>query len=861
MAKRLDFDIEAVVENIIFTKDGRMQAWFEFEGFHSNFDTENELLIKFRQLKRVFKEVKKEVHCLIIPERQDLDEIKNQHISYSRGRLIPVLEQHEDAIFDHLKNSNELGSSENKVRYYMGFELGKTTMINFTNEDVTWGEIYTETKEKLINLITKAITGKDVLLTTNKIKNAYNKMDNLSNTLNNLSFTFREIEPVEMAKLITWPNNLNVREPFLNDNWFERLTPIYNGDRLVAKVRDRGHVEDLSTVSYSNPSSRKHLVLHQNDALGKERDTYISFLQLAKVPVETHFPDTRWLEILRNLQFGVGVSLKLTYQSSDRRLMKLRSKKANLEDQVEHLADYGDSASSNVYDGIDIADDLIANIEKNREASFLMSAIFVVTAETQKTLNSKVDELKEIMSNHQYIVQNTRGLQLRSLLECMPGSRRYVKEFVKDCDINMITSSFFGNRHELGDPYGFYIGQIATNYGTPVFHMPGFASTGQAKNQSLAICHTGKTGGGKSFGANLLFYEYAIWGAKVLIVDPKQERMNKCEWHKKLDELGTQLNFITLSTKPKDAGKLDPFYIFTDVTDAVGVSEQILHNLLSISIRNEATIDQATMINRALEYVANRDEPQINQVTEELTSMSIGEKKDVVLTEDEKELCKRLVNRINAYTMHSLSTLIFGERIDDTEVLDINSQLNVLQVENLELADADVDPKDYSKANIVSDSILYALTAYQRQFINMFPNDLTVIGLDEAWKYFKNSQGRSAFQSLFREGRSKGASIHIMTQRLSDIPEDMQSQIGQLFAYLESNTDEINKLQQFFRFDDSTDLQAIMPELETGVCVYKDLNDRVGILDVRVLQEHLVDAFDTSNQLEKRDDKKQEVQA
>ncbi|WP_145447760.1 ATP-binding protein, partial [Staphylococcus hominis] len=72
----------------------------------------------------------------------------------------------------------------------------------------------------------------------------------------------------------------------------------------------------------------------------------------------------------------------------------------------------------------------------------------------------------------------------------------------------------------------------------------------------------------------------------------------------------------------------------------------------------------------------------------------------------------------------------------------------------------------------------------------------------------------------------------------------MQSQIGQLFAYLESNTDEINKLQQFFRFDDSTDLQAIMPELETGVCVYKDLNDRVGILDVRVLQEHLVDAFD-----------------
>ncbi|ULX29148.1 hypothetical protein H5U44_14520 (plasmid) [Staphylococcus aureus] len=50
-----------------------------------------------------------------------------------------------------------------------------------------------------------------------------------------------------------------------------------------------------------------------------------------------------------------------------------------------------------------------------------------------------------------------------------------------------------------------------------------------------------------------------------------------------------------------------------------------------------------------MEYVANRDEPKINQVTEE-TSMSTGEKKDITLTEDEKELCKRLVNRINVYT-------------------------------------------------------------------------------------------------------------------------------------------------------------------------------------------------------------------
>ncbi|MDF9655509.1 hypothetical protein P5765_27040, partial [Bacillus cereus] len=115
--------------------------------------------------------------------------------------------------------------------------------------------------------------------------------------------------------------NLGVRYPQGWKGWEERFTPITNKKgEIIARVQTKDEVLNLQMTGIENPKSRRHLTLHQTDAKGVNHQTHVSYLHLVKMPDTIYFPDIRWLENLRNLPFGVGVSLKMTYQSPDKRL-------------------------------------------------------------------------------------------------------------------------------------------------------------------------------------------------------------------------------------------------------------------------------------------------------------------------------------------------------------------------------------------------------------------------------------------------------------------------------------------------------------------------------------------------------------
>ena len=95
-----------------------------------------------------------------------------------------------------------------------------------------------------------------------------------------------------------------------------------------------------------------------------------------------------------------------------------------------------------MYQGISHAESIISNVEKEREGGYLMSAIFSVSSSDKDELMQRVNDLIDEYAGMGITLQNTYGLQLRSLLECLPGSRRYVTEFIQDVDINAVTASF-----------------------------------------------------------------------------------------------------------------------------------------------------------------------------------------------------------------------------------------------------------------------------------------------------------------------------------------------------------------------------------------------------------------------------------
>lgn len=841
MNVRMDIqnDIVAVWRNVVITRDSREQGWFKFSGFHTSFDSEAQLMAHFSELKRLFKEIKREIQCIVVPTRQSIDDIREKYASMIRGNLRVVASSHIQSVFHYLKTSDELGAEERRYEFYIGVELGKSTLDDEA-EDMTYKEMYQALKDWLSSKFAKIRGDHHVYLTEDRLRKISRSNKEVTKFLEGLPFSFTPVTTEGMTKLIPWIFNIGLRFPPNWQNWEDRFTPIFNKQgELIARIQTEDDVLNLQLTGIENPKSRRYLTLHQTDSKGYNHQTHVAFLHMVGMPEEIHFPETRWLEALRSLPFAVGVSLKMSYQDADQRLRKLRRKKSNLEDQANHLNAFGEDAGSNVYQGISHAENIIANVEKEREGGYLMSAIFSVSSSDRDELMQRVNDLIDEYAGMGITLQNTYGLQLRSLLECLPGSRRYVTEFIQDVDINAVTASFFGNRQELGDEYGYYAGRTLS--GTAVYVLPGLAASGAALTQSLVTVYTGKTGSGKSMAANRDIYEAALSGAKVLLLDPKSERKDICKWDEKLTELGSELNFISFSTKDEDAGKLDPFLLFDNRAEAVEVSREIIYYLLNINIRNDSA--KSSIVTKAVKRVGQLAEPSIRFVKDELRNLV---QENDTLPEEHRPMALELASILEEFEDVSLARLIFGKRMNDENVLNYANQFNVLQVDNLQLPKKSTPPEEYTEANIVSVAILFSLTAYMMKFLRMFQNELTVVAIDEAWNFFQNPAGERLIDRLFREGRSLFSPIYLMTQNLMDIPSSMRGQIGTAYCFRTDIPEEIETIQEFMKLEDSAGLEDMMPKMQSGYCLYRDLHQRTGVMQVRILQEHLFDAFDTS---------------
>lgn len=266
---RMNFqsDIAAVCGNTIFTEDKREQKWYEFSGFHTSFDSENQLALHFQDLRRLFKEINREIHCLIVPVRQSLDDVRDQYLEAVRGNLRVVAKEHVDAIFDYLKTSSELGAEENKSKFYIGIELTKGTVTD-EDDEMSFGEIFEYISDWFKEKFHK-VRGKSTYLTVERLQRALRAGREVDNVLKAFPFHFKKLSCEEMGKLIPWMFNLGVRYPQGWKGWEERFTPITNKKgEIIARVQTKEEVLNLQMTGIENPKGRRHLTLHQTDAKG-----------------------------------------------------------------------------------------------------------------------------------------------------------------------------------------------------------------------------------------------------------------------------------------------------------------------------------------------------------------------------------------------------------------------------------------------------------------------------------------------------------------------------------------------------------------------------------------------------------------
>ncbi|PGE96527.1 ATP-binding protein, partial [Bacillus toyonensis] len=163
-------------------------------------------------------------------------------------------------------------------------------------------------------------------------------------------------------------------------------------------------------------------------------------------------------------------------------------------------------------------------------------------------------------------------------------------------------------------------------------------------------------------------------------------------------------------------GKLDPFIIHKHSRkDAIELAMTILTFITGIKPDNS---EKFPRLASAVEFVAGMEEPCLTAVSQ-------------YLEDSEDKVDQQLAAHIQAFENLSFAHLIFGDGTNRD--IELDTAVNIIQIQHLDMPDIQKDPKDYTLQENLSVSMLMSLSSFARKFFQKDPTKFKIVLLDEAW--------------------------------------------------------------------------------------------------------------------------------
>ncbi|MED3345983.1 ATP-binding protein, partial [Bacillus thuringiensis] len=522
--------------------------------------------------------------------------------------------------------------------------------------------------------------------------------------------------------------------------------------------------------------SPKRSILLKQVYEGEEVEGHVAFLTISNVPYELEFPGEEWMYAIQSLDFPVEISVRTETLENRKALSAVRNKQKELKDQDRHARETGNDTGLNVIEGRQEAHELEAHLQKSRMPLIKASIVLAVSASDEDELKRRCDTVKDMYQDMIFQIEQPYGDQWLAFNEFLPGAKRYVKDYIHFMEPATVAGGMFGATKQLGDGEGFFIGSTGI-LDQPVYIMPNQAAQGikGTKTNALSAAFLGSLGGGKSFSSNLITYLSVLSGGKGLVIDPKGERGN---WKNDLYDLGDQVNIISLSTAEEDRGRLDPFSIHSNIKEAETLALDILTFLTGVRLDDS---ERFPKLSRAVRATAEGDAPCLTKVMHHL------------LNSDDK-IAVQLGEHIRSFSELSFAQLLFGDGENDATI-SLDTALNVLQIQNLELPAPDTPQEKYNLSEMLSVAMMLPISSFALKFVHSDRSIFKVVLLDEAWAVLNTSQGSHLATRLVRAGRAMNAGIYLVTQNADDLlDEKMKNNIGMKFAFRSTDPKEIENV-------------------------------------------------------------------
>lgn len=818
----IEFPIKYFEGNLVFSQDGSCWAYYQLAGYNYDFLADDEKEIIFTKIKAFFWQINLDTHLLVVPNFQSIEEKHERFKSKLSGPLKEAAAKHtEDAA---VQLERMLGKEGTEYRFFIGVKLlkpdsnqKKTSLLQDIKE--AWKEFISGVNEAS-GLDTPEITEDEIDRYRKAERRVYNKVA-----------TRLKADPVNEEEL-QWLIRRNwyraVGKAPIIKNWSPAYSVDYkeyeDGDIMVR----RPLYHDVLRLSEGlvDDTPKRSLILKQMHE-GEEVEGHVAFLTISNVPYEMQFPGEEWLYVIQNLDFPVEISIRTETMDNRKALSAVRNKQKELKDQDRHARETGNDTGLNVIEGRLEAQELEAHLQKSRMPLIKTSIILAVSAADEDELKRRCDTVKDMYQDMMFQVEQPYGDQWLAFNEFLPGAKRYIKDYVHFMEPATVAGGMFGATKQLGDGEGFFIGSTGI-LDQPVYIMPNRAAQGirGTKTNALSAAFLGSLGGGKSFSSNLITYLSVLSGGKALVIDPKGERGN---WKRDLYELGDQVNIISLSTNPEDKGRLDPFSIHSDLKEAETLALDILTFLTGVRLDDSEKFPKLT---QAVRTVAEGEKPCLSKVVQTLLA-------------SKDETAKQLGEHIRSFSELSFAPLLFGDGKNESAI-NLETALNVLQIQHLELPAPDTPQEKYNLSEMLSVAMMLPISSFALKFIHSDRRIFKTVLLDEAWAVLNTSQGSHLATRLVRAGRSMNAGIYFVTQNANDLlDEKMKNNIGMKFAFRSTDPDEIENVLSLLNLKNTEYNASTLRELQNGQCLFQDIAGRVGVVSINALFKDLFDAFDT----------------
>jgi hypothetical protein len=298
---------------------------------------------------------------------------------------------------------------------------------------------------------------------------------------------------------------------------------------------------------------------------------------------------------------------------------------------------------------------------------------------------------------------------------------------------------------------------------------------------------------------------------------------------------------------------VDPLAVFSG-TDRVRYTNGFLTMLCGA---NPTDLAGATLA-EAVRAVAARPEGRLRDVIAELERTSQRERSASDRTGQIAQQAEQLAWKLATFAEGDLAQLAFGQ----VPAVDLYADFIVLWTPGLRLPDREQLSNEYlarrmSPEQVFSQAMLYLVAAIARSVAFSDPSTFAAALFDEAWSLTASPQGKALLLEGIRDGRKHNAAIWLLSQHPDDLDPQLAELVGNRFVFRQARG-AAEKSLRFLGLEATPEwVELLETGLAPGQCLYRDVRDRVGRIQVEpAVTSQLAEALNTnpSSGVERLDD-------